>query len=530
MAKKQLSTYLNNPNLKAARVSVEFTPEQVSEYARCANDPVYFIEKYCKIISLDDGLVLMKLYPYQKRMIEAVHHNRNVISMCGRQQGKSTVFAAYFAWYCTFHECKRVAILANKLSIAKEIFSRVQLIIEYLPTWLQQGVTEWNKTSFCLENKTECFCAATSASSVRGKSLNVLYIDEAAHIPNNLWDEFDTSVIPTLAASKESKLILVSTPKGMNHFYRFWNEAQSGVNGFAYVRSDWWETPGRDAAWLEGMARQLGGSDSPKFLQEIMCSFIGSSHTLILGSKLSSIPVQRPISETRNLRIYENPIPTAQYVACVDVARGGGNDYSVITVIDISCTPYRIAAIYRDNTVSTLVFPDAVMKLATIYNNAFALIETNDLGQQVADTLFFDLEYENVYMSKKDVIAEGGKSFEPGIRTTKKTKSVGCDTLKTMIENDQIIINDSVLLDEASNFVRVGSSFKAEEGKTDDIMMTLVIFAHLTTQPVFRDLFDYDLRRQMIENQLKDMDEHMLPVGFHSSDYDTLGDGWVNFG
>ena len=517
MAIKKLSTYLNNPNLKAAGVQIEFTDDNIVEYAKCVKSPVYFIENYCKVVSLDKGIVSMKLYGYQKKIINAIHKNRNVCVKLFRQAGKSTVVAAYIAWFCTFAtKPEYVAILGNKAATAREIFSRVQFIIEELPKWLQQGVKEWNKTSFELENKVKCFAAASSPSSIRGKSISFLMLDEYGFLSPTLAEEFIASVFPTISSAKGSKMVIVSTPKGQNHFWKLWVEAEQGLNGFVPIQGHWSEHPDRDNEWAQQMRVQLG---EVRYFQEIEAEFLGSSATLFNAQSLQKLPILKPITETKTLKVYEHPQKDRSYVSCVDVARGGGGDYSVITVFDITEMPYKIVAVFRDNMVNTLVFPEMVMKLSTTFNNAFCLIETNDLGQQVADILYYDLEYENVYMSSRDNIAEGGKSYSPGIRTTKKTKAVGCDTLKGLVENDQLTINDIDAIYEASNFVRVGTSYKAEEGKTDDIMMTLVIFAYLTTMPVFQDLFDYDLRKRVFANQLAELEDSFLPVGFSSDDY-----------
>jgi len=504
--------FANNKNLKAAGVSVEFTREQTLEYARCQRDPIYFIENYVKVLSLDKGIVQMKLFPYQKRMIEAIHNNRNTIAKLFRQAGKSAIAAAYFCWYCNFNENKLVAILANKLAISREIFSRVQFMFEELPWWLKQGVIEWNKTSFQLENKTRCFCAASSPSAIRGLSCNIVFLDEFAFLSPTLAEEFVASVFPTLSSSESSKLIIVSTPKGMNHFYRLWNEAEQGLNGFVPVTGHWTEHPLRNQAWADDMLAKLG---PVKYAQEITCVFQGSSYTLIAGEKIAALPMKQPTVLLPTLYQYYQPIEGHSYVITVDVSRGAGLDYSTFTVIDIATSPYRVSCVFRDNTINTLVYPEFLMNVAIKYNNAFVLIETNDLGEEVANILYYELEYENVYMSSRDDIKEGGgKKYSPGCRTTKRTKAIGCDRLKTLIENDQLEINDANIIDEMSTFVRVGGTYKAEENKHDDLMMCLVIFGYLTSTPAFADLFDFSLRKKLIESQLREVEDQMLPIGF----------------
>lgn len=508
--------YLGNPNLKQIGEQINFTQEQMLEYAKCSRDPIYFLETYGKIVALGQGIIPFKLFVYQKRIIRALQENRKVIGRIGRQMGKSTIVAGYYAWFCLFNPNTTSAILANKLAVAKEIFSRVQFILENCPKWLQQGIDEWNKTSLKLENGARVFCSATSPSAVRGFSCDNIFCDEFAHLSSNLAEEFIASVFPTLSSSKTSRLIIVSTPKGLNHYWKIWDEAEKGLNGFKTVDATWNENPNRDQEWLKGQLSELG---ELKFNQEVMCDFLGSGDGLFSGHKISTLP--RGISKTLlpnsdSLLQYAEPIKDHSYVITVDTSRGKNLDYSAFTVIDISVMPYNVACVYRNNSIQTLVYPEIIYNIATMYNNAFVLIETNDLGQQVADILFYDLEYENVYMSKQDNIKEGGggSGFKPGLRTTKKTKAVGCDMLKNLVENDKLSVNDSETISEMSTFVRVGTSYKAEDGKHDDMVMCLVMFAYLTTQPVFKELFDFSLREKFFESQLQDIDDQMLPLGF----------------
>lgn len=507
--------YLGNQNLKQIGEMISFTPEMVSEYIKCSKDPIYFLETYGKIISIDKGIIPFKLYPYQKRIVLGLKDNRKVISKLFRQSGKSTVVAGFIAWFVLFNDNKECAILANKMATAKEIFSRVQFIIESCPKWLQQGVKEWNKTSFELENGSGCFASATSASAIRGRSLAFLLLDEFGFLSSGLADEFIASVFPTISSSKTSKIAIVSTPKGMNHFYKMWMEAESGVNGFIPIEAHWTENPDRDQEWADEQLSILGDI---KFNAEVLCQFAGSSNTLINGEKVASLPFTPPkylIPNNETLVEFEEPIANESYVMTVDVSRGANLDYSTFTVIKISSLPYKVVCRFRDNKVSTLVFPEIIHKIAKGYNDAFVLIETNDLGQQVADALYYDLEYENVYMSTRDKVSEGGGSkMLPGLRTTKKTKSIGCDLLKGLIENDKLEVNDIEIISEMSVFVRVGASYKAEDTKHDDLMMCLVMFAYLTSQPVFKDLFDFSLREKFFEEQLRQVEEQMLPIGF----------------
>lgn len=515
MSNDNKTGYLGNQNLKQASEIVAYTQDNILEYAKCMKDPIYFIRTYVKIISLDDGLVPFNMFEYQVKLINAIHDNRRVIGLFPRQHGKTTCVAAYLCWYILFNNDKTVAILANKAAAAREIMSRLQLMYESLPKWIQHGIKEWNKGSISLANNTKAFTAATSSSGIRGKSVNFLYVDEAAIIPNNVADEFFTATYPTISAGTTTKIVLTSTPLGLNFFYKFWSEAISGTNGFIPVRVDYWEHPKHDEKWANEQKQLLG---ELKYNQEIGMHFLGSSDTLISGHKVASL--SRAIGKSLlpnndSLIQYETPIDKHSYVMTIDTSRGKNLDYSAFMVIDITNVPYKLVCRYRNNSIQTLVYPEVIDKIARMYNDAFVLIETNDLGQQVADILFYDLEYENVYMSKNDNIKEGGGSgAKPGLRTTKKTKAIGCDMLKDLIENDKLVVNDSETIAELSTFVRVGSTYKAEDGKHDDMVMCLVMFAYLTTQAVFKELFDFSLREKFFESQLKDIDDQMLPLGY----------------
>lgn len=530
----QVKGYLGNQNLKQASEEVEYSENNILEYARCMKDPVYFIKTYVKIISLDEGLIPFRLFDYQIRFIQSLHSNRRIIGLFPRQMGKTTVVAAYLVWYLIFNEDKTVAILANKASAAREVMSRLQLMYENLPKWLQHGIKEWNKGSIKLANNSNAFTAATSSSGIRGKSVNFLYIDEAAIIPSTVADDFFTATYPTISSGQTTKIALTSTPLGMNFFYKFWTEAEQNINGFIAVRVHYSEHPKRSEKWAKEQLELLG---ELKFNQEVLCQFLGSSATLLSGDtlgRLATLQPTYPVPNNRSILQYQPPIKQHFYVMCVDTSRGKGLDYSTFQIIDITQLPYRLVCSYRENSISTLVFPEVIYRIAELYNDAFVLIETNDLGQQVADILFYDLEYENVYMSSSEDIKEGGgRGSSPGLRTTKKTKAVGCDMLKSLIENDQLIVNDSETISEFTTFIRVGTTYKAEEGKHDDLVMPLVMFAYLTTQPVFKDLFDFSLREKFFAAQLQEIEDQMLPIGYVDRGIDVIaepmysGNGWV---
>jgi len=512
--------YNNNPNLKSSGVNINYTEEQVKEYIKCSKDPVYFIENYCKIVSLDKGIVPFVLYPYQKRIIKSIHENKNSISRFFRQSGKSTTLAGYISWYVIFNDNKTSAILANKQAIAKEIFSRVQFILENLPLWIQQGVKEWNKTSFTLENGSRCIAAASSPSSVRGMSINFLLLDEYAHLHPNLAEEFSASVFPTISSAESSKLAIISTPNGLNHYYKLWVDAENGINDFVTVTGHWSEHPDRNQEWADKQKAALGDI---KYAQEVEVSFIGSSYTLIDGYKLSSIPINKPIMEKDGLYINKEPEVDHQYIITVDVSRGRHLDYTAFSIIDITRLPYEVVCIYKNNAITAFELPHLIYNSAKQYNNAYLLIESNDLGESVANTILYEYEYEHLYFTHVDKITES-KGF-PGIRTTKKVKTIGCATLKELIEKDQLKINFFKIIEELGVFALKRASYAAQdETINDDLCTTLWLFAWLTKQDIFQELNDVNIRNTLASSYQKYIDEYMTPFGFYDDGINTIED------
>ena len=518
--------YRNNPKLKPPGVEIPYTKEQLEEYVKCANDPVYFCSKYVKVKTLDKGVMPFKLYDYQEKFVREIHKNRFVISKWPRQSGKSTSVIGYICHYVTFNQSVNVAILANKLKTAKdELFAKLQLAYENLPQFLQQGVVEWNKTSFKLENGSRVVCDATSSSAIRGGSYNLLLLDEYAFLPSHIAEEFYSSTYPTISAGLTTKLIIVSTPNGMNHFHKLWVDAnrQEGhklKNRFIPVEVSWRDvpiTPGgpkRDDVWAE---EQIANTSPEQFEQEYGCSFLGSSNTLISSTKLNILAPEEPISENaEGHRVYETPQPDKTYFLQADVSRGQGSDYSAFTVIEGSSTPYKIVCSYRNNTISPFNFPTVIQNVAKAYNNAYVLIETNDLGGQVSNILHTDLEYENVLMTKimgrkGQVLSQGfggiGKN-EMGLRTTAQTKKIGCAVLKRLVEENKLLLNDDRIITEMMSFVSKSNTYKAEDGQNDDLVMTLVFFAWLTRQEYFADLIEQS--KFNYEEAIKPEDDNVL--------------------
>ena len=510
--------YLGNPNLKKAFVSQEFTKENILEFQKCMNDPQYFIEKYIKIVSLDKGLIPFDMYPFQKEMVGTFHNNRFSICKLPRQSGKTTTIISYILHYVLFNESVNVAILANKAATARDILSRLQLAYENLPKWLQQGIMSWNKGSLELENGSRIVASSTSSSAVRGGSYNLIFLDEFAFVPTNIAEEFFSSVYPTISSGKTTKVIIVSTPNGMNLFYKLWTDAETKKNTYVPIEVHWSEIPGRDEKWKK---ETISNTSETQFAKEFECEFLGSINTLIHPSKIKVIPSKKPITSNAGLDIYEKPDKESTYVLVADVARGIQGDSSAFIVLDVSKIPYKLVGKYKNNEIKPMLFPNIIKDVATAYNNAFVMIEVNDIGDQVANALQFDLEYENLIMStmrgRAGQIVGGGFSggrAQLGVRTTKAVKKLGCSNLKTMIESDKIILEDFDIISEMSTFVQHGQSFQAEEGHHDDLMMCCVLFAWLTGQTYFKELTNSDIRARLFEESQSQLEQDMAPFGF----------------
>jgi hypothetical protein len=509
--------YLGNPNLKNSNVQLEFSPDQVKELVKCATDPKHFIENYVQIVHVDHGLVPFKLYDYQEEMVEIFHNNRFVISKLPRQSGKSTTIVSYLLHYILFNENVAVAILANKGNTARELLSRMQMSFEHLPSWLQQGVTVWNKGNVELENGSKILAAATSSSAVRGSSFNIIFLDEFAHVdPPSLADEFFNSVYPTISSGNTTKVFIVSTPYGMNKFYKMWIDAEEGRNTYVPFSVNWSDVPGRDDAWKQETIRN---TSERQWRQEFECEFLGSTNTLIEPAKLRNMPYKPPIRKQQELDVYVEPQKGHAYCTLVDTASGVGQDYSTFTIIDVTEIPYKVVAKYRNNEISPIIFPNIIEQISTQYNKSWCLVETNGNGMQVGDILYYDLEYENTILTspnKGGQEVSGGfkKNSRIGLITSKHVKRTGCTTIKELIEKDHLIIEDFDIISELMTFAEKGPSFQAEEGYHDDLVMTLVLFGWLVNQRYFKEITDSDIRKKLLEQQERMNDEDSLPLGF----------------
>ncbi len=530
-----VNQYLGNPNLKKANVTVEFTKEQIQEYQKCMDDPIYFIENYMQIVSLDEGLVPMNMYKFQKKMVRTFHKNRFTICKLPRQSGKSTIIIAYLLHYVLFNPNVNVAILANKSSTARDILGRLQLGYEHLPKWLQQGVISWNKGSLDLENGSSILAASTSASAIRGGSYNIIFLDEFAYVPSTVSEEFFSSVYPTISSGKTTKVMIVSTPHGMNMFYKLWTDAQNKKNDYVPIEVHWSEVPGRDEVWKEETIRNTSQS---QFNSEFECEFLGSIDTLIAPHKLKQMPYVEPIQRHADLDIFERPDPKKTYFLTADVARGSSQDYSAFVVIDVTTMPYRIVAKYRNNEVKPLMFPHKICEVAKAYNNCFVMVEVNDIGEQVANSLQFDLEYDNLVMASMrgrsgQILGAGfsGGKAQLGVRTTKAVKRVGCSNLKQLVESDKLLIPDYDVMNELSTFVVKGSSWAADDGCNDDLVACLFLFAWAVDQQYFKELTDNDIRERMYKEQQDQLEQDMAPFGFVDNGIDEpVDDNGDEFG
>ena len=512
------AVYLGNPNLKKVNIAQEWTKEDLEEYSICMKDPIYFIQKYVRIISLDEGLISFKLYDFQKEMVGTFHNNRFTICKLPRQSGKSTTIIAYLLHYILFNPTVNIAILANKAAVARDLLGRLQLAYEQLPKWLQQGVMSWNKGSLELENGSKILASSTSASAVRGGSYNIIFLDEFAYVPANVAEQFFSSVYPTISAGTTTKVIIVSTPHGMNMFYKLWVDAENERNSYVPIEVHWSEIPGRDVAWKEETIKNTSQS---QFNSEFECEFLGSIDTLITPARLRTLAYKDPIQSNAGLDLYEKPKENHTYVLTADVSRGTSNDYSAFIVFDVTEMPYKIVAKYRDNEIKPLIFPSKIYDVARAFNQAFVLIEINDIGEQVANAMQFDLEYDNMIMAsmrgRAGQVMGGGFSggrAQLGVRTTKSVKKTGCSNLKQLVEDSKLIVEDYDCINELSTFIVKGHSFEADEGCTDDLVACMFLFAWATDQTYFKELTDVDIRATMMREQQDALEQDMAPFGF----------------
>ena len=457
-----------------------------------------------KVIHLDYGLVPFDLYPYQEEMFSHFNDNRFSIVLACRQSGKSISSIAYLLWYAVFHPEQTIAILANKGATAREMLGRITLMVENLPFFLQPGCKALNKGSIEFSNNSRIIAAATSGSSIRGMSVNLLFLDEFAFVENAT--EFYTSTYPVVSSGTSTKVIITSTANGLgNIFHKLWEGAVQGTNEFKHFRVDWWDVPGRDEEWKR---QTIANTSDLQFNQEFGNTFHGTGNTLINAETLLKLQAQSPIFTQNNVKVYTKPEEDHAYLCFVDVARGRGLDYSTFNIIDVTSRPFRQVAVYRDNMISPLLFPDIIYKYVKTYNEAMCIIESNDQGSVVCNGLYYDLEYENVFVESYV------KANSVGVNMTKKVKRIGCSNIKDLVEQTKLEIVDQDTIIEMSTFVGKGTSYEASDGNHDDLMMNLVLFGWFAATPFFTEMTDIDVKSMLYADQARMIEDDMIPFGF----------------
>lgn len=524
------SGYNGNPHLKKPGMQLEWTEELIEEYKKCRDDPIYFAEKYIKIVHVDHGIIPIRLYDYQREIITKSLSSRRVTVCTSRQAGKTTTAVVILLHYILFNEHKLVALLANKGDAAREILDRIKLSFEALPPWLQSGIVYWNKGSVELENGCKIIAGSTTSSAIRGKSASYVYIDETAFVEN--WQKFFSSVYPTLASGETTKLLFTSTPNGLNHFFKVCEGARDKTspdwNGYEFVEVSWERVPGRGEKWKAETLQALN-NDTEQFAQEFECEFQGSSGTLISGNALKNLVSKPPLVVHDSLKQYALPEKDRQYVIVCDVSRGKGLDYSAFQVIDISQMPYNQVCTYRNNQITPVDYAGVIHRVAKMYNSATILVEINDIGGQVSDTLYFDYEADNLIFTesagpagKKISSGFGKANIDRGIRTSTSVKRIGCSMLKLLVEQQQLIINDFMTIEELARFSKKANSYEAEQGSTDDLVMGLVLFAWMSDQSYFKELTNINTLHNLRDTTNEQIENDLIPFGFIESGHDDF--------
>ena len=506
MARTTSESYLGNVNVKKDGIQQEWTEGSLLEYQKCYNNPVYFAENHLKIVSLDEGLVPFELYPYQEKMFNHFTDNRFSIVLACRQSGKSISVCAYLLWYVLFNPEKTVAILANKGAVAREMLSRVTLMLENIPFFLQPGCRALNKGSLEFSNNSRIIASATSGSSIRGLSVSLLYLDEFAFVEKA--GEFYTSTYPVISSGTDTKIIVTSTANGIgNTFHKIWEGSIQGVNEYSNFRVDWHDVPGRDEKWKE---ETINNTSQIQFDQEFGNTFFGTGNTLVNAQTLLDLRARNPIKilENGDCLIYKEPIKKHDYILVADVSKGRGQDYSTFSLIDINVRPFEQVVVYRNNTISPLLFPNIIYKYANVYNKAYCIVESNDQGSVVCNGLYYDLEYENVH------VESAIKANAVGIDINIKSKRLGCSALKDLLENNKLKIVDEQTILEISTFEAKGQTFQASVGNHDDLVMNLVLFGYFVSSAYFSNLTDLNLKDIIFNKKMKEINEDIVPFGF----------------
>jgi hypothetical protein len=500
--------------LRNEGVEVELTPHQVQEIAKCANDSQYFINNYCYIVTLDDGKQKFNTRFYQDDMLDIMAANTRAIFKLPRQSGKSAIVAAFLVWEVIFQDYHSCSILANKEKSAKNILKKVKTIYKSLPIWMQQGIVGWSKLSIELENESYIEASATSASGIRSDSINTLVIDECAWIPKNIWDEFYSSIYPTVSSSRKSKIIMISTPRGMNHFYKFWNDSELKKNVFVHYEISYMDVPTyAEPGFKEQTIQEIG---LQKWTQEYECQFLGSSGTLISSYHLQNTLVMQEPAEIRfddKFRIFEMPVThkddpkkNHQYILMCDFGEGVGLDYNTIQVMDITAgPPWKEVAVYEDNEIAPSEMPYVIERIGKFYNTGLVIGETNNIGIGILDDLNYDLEYENIFYGDNDHF---------GIKMTKASKKTGNHRLKSNVEDGNLLVQDEGTISQFSTYVKVRDSYQAEEETDhDDLVTPLVLFSFFMANRIWTENW-LDQNRLKDDAKISKIEEDLLPAGY----------------
>ena len=515
--------YLGNNLIKRAGVETKYTPEEIAEYQKCSEDPCHFIQNYCQIISLDEGLVPFKLRGYQDKLINHFNDNRFSVILAARQSGKSITSCAYLLWYLLFTPEVTTAILANKGAIAREMVSRIVTMLETVPFFLQPGVKILNKGNIEFGNDSKLVAAATSSSSIRGMSINMLYLDEFAFVEDA--ETFYTATYPVVTSGKDSKVIITSTANGVgNMFYKIYESAVHNQSEYKHFLINWFDVPGRDEEWKK---ETIANTSEAQFEQEYGNSFLGTGNTLINSNTLLGLMAKEPDWNKDGVKVYEKPKEGHTYITTVDVSKGRGIDYSTFTIMDISVKPFRQVCTYRDNMISPMLFPDLIAKYTKPYNESLVIIENNAEGGMVATQLHYDIEYPNVFVQGMS------KAEDIGVTMTKRIKRIGCSTLKELLEENRMSICDRDGITELMTFISKGNSFEADRGFHDDMVMNLVLFSWFVTTDHFYHLTDRQVKELLYAEQQKTIEDDILPPGIFDtgqnnteSFVDADGDRW----
>tara|TARA_X000000950_G_scaffold255390_1_gene319957 strand:+ start:3488 stop:5068 length:1581 start_codon:yes stop_codon:yes gene_type:complete len=514
--------YLGNTQVKRAGVDTSYTDEEMQEYIKCTKDPIHFIESYTQIISLDEGMIPFTLRGYQGKLIEHFNQNRFSVVLASRQSGKSITSCAYLLWYILFHPEVTVAVLANKGAIAREMIARIVTMLESVPFFLQPGVKILNKGNIEFGNDSKIVAAATSSSSIRGMSINMLYLDEFAFVEDA--ETFYTATYPVITSGKDSKVIITSTANGVgNMFHKIYESAIHEQSEYKSFTINWYDVPGRDEEWKE---QTIANTSEAQFEQEYGNSFLGTGNTLVNSNTLLGLKAVEPDWNKDGVNVYERPKEGHEYICTVDVSQGRGLDYSTFTIIDVTEKPFKQVCTYRDNTLSPMLYPDLLNKYCRPYNEALIIIENNAEGGMVATQLHYDIEYPNVFvqgMTKADDI---------GVTMSRKIKRIGCSTMKELLEENRLLVKDRATITELMTFINKGPSFEADKGYNDDMVMNLVLFSWFITTDYFYNLTDKKVKDLLYSEQQKLIEDDLLPPGVFGTDkqeesfVDKAGDRW----